>query len=174
MAEILNFQEFLNESQYAESGNKNIVAKKLANMQNRIKVANPEAEVLGYDGGKDYFDAANERPGQAVQRLLAITTSGLLGLGKGVANLFGKRSELEKYDSKTLKSKKSEVLQKWGDDIKKTGKNEEKDYDAFYQKSIENGKKSFGNNFDIAKPKSEEEEIYADYVNSSSKYYKLK
>jgi hypothetical protein len=174
MTEILNFQEFLNESKYTESGNKNLVAKKIATMQNRAKIENPEVEVFGYGGGKDYFDAANERPGQALQRLLSVTTSGLLGLGKGIANLFGKRTELEKYDTKTLRGKKREVLQKWGEDIKKTGKDEKKDYEVFYQKSIDNGKKSFGNTFDITNPKTEQEEIYADYVNSSAKYYKLK
>jgi hypothetical protein len=94
-------------------------------------------------------------------------------LGRGFANLFGK-SELDKYDAKTLKGKKREVLQKWGEDIKKIGKNEEKDYEVFYKKSLENGRKTFGKDFDIENPKSEEEEIYADYVNSASKYYKIK
>lgn len=174
MTEILNFQEFLNESKLTESGNKNLAAKKIATIQNRLKIDNPQVEILGYGGGKDYFDTANEKPGQALQRLLSITTSGLLGLGKGIANLFGKRTELEKYDAKTLRSKKGEVLQRWGEDIKKTGKDQEKDYNAFYQKSIENGKKSFGSDFDITNPRGEQEEIYADYVNSSSKYYKLR
>ena len=174
MTKILNFQGFLNESKYSVTGDKNVVARKLGKMQARVKAQNPEAEITGYEGGKDWFDAMAEKPGQALQRLISGATSGLLGLGRGVANLFGKSSDLEKYDSKTLKGKKQEVLQKWGEDIKKTGRNEEKDYEVFYKKSIENGKKSFGKNFDIDNPKTEEEEIYADYVNSAGKYYKLK
>jgi hypothetical protein len=114
-----------------------------------------------------------ERPGQALQRLVAGASSGIVGLGRGFANLFGK-SELDKYDAKTLKGKKREVLQKWGEDIKKTGRNEEKDYEVFYKKSLENGRKTFGKDFDIENPRSEDEEVYADYVNSASKYYKIK
>ena len=174
MTKILNFQGFLNESKYSVTGDKNIVARKLGKMQARVKAENPEAEATGYEGGKDWFDAMAERPGQALQRLVSGAASGLLGLGRGVANLFGKRSDLERYDAKTLKGKKQEVLQKWGEDIKKTGRNEEKDHEVFYKKSIENGKKSFGKDFDIDNPKTEEEEIYVDYVNSAGKYYKLK
>jgi len=80
----------------------------------------------------------------------------------------------DKYDAKKKKKKKGEVLQKWGEDIKKTGRNEEKDYEVFYKKSLENGRKTFGKDFDIENPKSEDEEVYADYVNSASKYYKIK
>lgn len=173
MTKILNFEGFINESKYSEPGDKNIVSKKLGRIQSRIKADNPEVELTGYEGGKDWFDAMAERPGQALQRLVAGASSGVVGLGRGFANLFGK-SELDKYDAKTLKGKKREVLQKWGEDIKKIGKNEEKDYEVFYKKSLENGRKTFGKDFDIENPKSEEEEIYADYVNSASKYYKIK
>ena len=173
MTKILNFQGFLNESKYSVTGDKNIVSRKLGRFQSRIKAGNPEVELTGYEGGKDWFDAAAERPGQALQRLVAGVSSGLVGLGRGFANLFGK-SELDKYDAKTLKGKKGEVLQKWGEDIKKTGRNEEKDYEVFYKKSLENGRKTFGKDFDIENPKSEDEEVYADYVNSASKYYKIK
>ncbi len=173
MTKILNFEGFINESKYSETGDKNIVSKKLGRIQSRIKADNPEVELTGYEGGKDWFDAMAERPGQALHRLVAGASSGIVGLGRGFANLFGK-SELDKYDAKTLKGKKREVLQKWGEDIKKIGKNEEKDYEVFYKKSLENGRKTFGKDFDIENPKSEEEEIYADYVNSASKYYKIK
>jgi len=173
MTKILNFEGFINESKYSEPGDKNIVSKKLGRIQSRIKADNPEVELTGYEGGKDWFDAMAERPGQALQRLVAGASSGIVGLGRGFANLFGK-SELDKYDAKTLKGKKREVLQKWGEDIKKIGKNEEKDYEVFYKKSLENGRKTFGKDFDIENPKTEEEEVYADYVNSASKYYKIK
>ena len=173
MTKILNFEGFINESKYSETGDKNVVSRKLGRIQSRIKAGNPEVELTGYEGGKDWFDAAAERPGQALQRLVAGDSSGLVGLGRGFANLFGK-SELDKYDAKTLKGKKGEVLQKWGEDIKKTGRNEEKDYEVFYKKSLENGRKTFGKDFDIENPKSEDEEVYADYVNSASKYYKIK
>ena len=107
-----------------------------------------------------------------------VSVNGVKNINRGgcgvFANLFGKRSDLEKYDAKTLKGKKREVLQKWGEDIKKTGRNEEKDHEIFYKKSIENGKKSFGKNFDIDNPKTEEEEIYVDYVKTAGKYYNLK
>ena len=173
MTKILNFEGFINESKYSETGDKNIVSRKLGKIQSRIKADNPEVELTGYEGGKDWFDAMSERPGQALQRLVAGASSGVVGLGRGFANLFGK-SELDKYDAKTLKGKKTEVLQKWGEDIKKIGKNEEKDYEVFYKKSLENGRKTFGKDFDIENPKTEEEEVYADYVNSASKYYKIK
>ena len=173
MTKILNFEGFINESKYSETGDKNVVSRKLGRIQSRIKAGNPEVELTGYEGGKDWFDAAAERPGQALQRLVAGVSSGLVGLGRGFANLFG-TSELDKYDAKTLKGKKGEVLQKWGEDIKKTGRNEEKDYEVFYKKSLENGRKTFGKDFDIENPKSEDEEVYADYVNSASKYYKIK
>jgi len=173
MPKILDFKGFINESASSESGD-NIVSRKLSRIQSRIKSENPEVELTGYEGGKDWFNAMAERPGQALQRLVASTASGLLGLGKGFANLFGKRSEFDKYDLKSLKSNKKEVLQKWGEDIKKTGKNEEKDYEVFYRKAILNGKKSFGKDFDIENPKTPDEDVYADYVNTASKYYKLK
>jgi hypothetical protein len=173
MTNILNFKGFINESKYSETGDKNIVSRKLGRIQSRIKADNPEVELTGYEGGKDWFDAMAEKPGQALQRLVAGASSGIVGLGRGFANLFGK-SELDKYDAKTLKGKKREVLQKWGEDIKKTGRNEEKDYEVFYKKSLENGRKTFGKDFDIENPRSEDEEVYADYVNSASKYYKIK
>jgi len=68
MTKILNFEGFINESKYSEPGDKNVVSRKLGRIQSRIKAGNPEVELTGYEGGKDWFDAAAERPGQALQR----------------------------------------------------------------------------------------------------------
>jgi hypothetical protein len=60
MTKILNFEGFINESKYSETGDKNVVSRKLGRIQSRIKAGNPEVELTGYEGGKDWFDAAAE------------------------------------------------------------------------------------------------------------------
>jgi hypothetical protein len=178
MQNIYDFRTFvLNESRarerYEPAGN-NVVSDQIAKIRARVKSEYPEVELTGYEGGRDWYEAVGNEPGKAVQRLITGVASGFLGLAKGISDLFKTGEKIEKYDSKSLKTNKDEVLQKWGENIDKTGKNEEKDLESFYKRAITTGKKSFGKDFDIENPKNPEEEVYVDYVNSAAKYYKVK
>ncbi len=178
MENIYSFGDFIiNESKsrerYEPTGN-NPVSNQIAKIRARVKAEYPEVELTGYEGGRDWYEAVGNEPGKALQRLITAASSGLLGLGKGISDLFKTGDKIEKYDTKSLKTNKDSVLLKWGENIEKTGKNEEKDLENFYKKAITTGKKSFGKDFDIENPKNPEEEVYVDYVNSASKYYKVK
>jgi hypothetical protein len=169
MSQIFNFETFL----LAEAERKETaLGKKFSKIEARIKAENPEVDLTGPEGGKDWYDAMAERPGQALQRLISGAASGIASLGKGISNLFGKKLDGD-LDKKSLRGKKEEVLSKWGEDVKKTGRNKEQDYEGFYKEAIVNGKKSFGKNFDIDNPKSDEEEIYVDYVKTAKRYYDI-
>jgi len=169
MPRILNFDSFINEESKRQE---TVLGKKFSNIEARIKAQNPEVELFGAEGGKDWYDAIAERPGQALQRLISGAASGVAGLGKGIFNLFGKKIE---YDGKpkSLRGKKEEVLSKWGEEIKQSGKNKEEDYKDFYKEAVINGKKNFGKDFNLDNPKNEDEEVYVDYVRTARKYYDI-
>ena len=169
MSRILDFNSFLNEEATRQE---TALGKKFSNIEARIKAENPEVEIFGPEGGKDWYDAMAERPGQALQRLISGTASGIAGLGKGISNLFGKKIESDSK-IKSIRGQKQEVLSKWGEEIKQSGKNKEEDYKDFYKEAVINGKKNFGKDFDLDNPKNEEEEDYVDYVKTARKYYDI-
>lgn len=169
MSRILNFDSFIVSESERE---KTYLGKKFANIEARVKAENPEVELFGPEGGKDWYDAMAERPGQALQRLISGAAAGIAGLGKGISNLFGKKID-SGLRPKSIKRQKEEVLSKWGEEIKQSGKNKEENYRDFYKEAIVNGKKSFGKDFDFENPKNEDEEIYVDYVKTARKYYDI-
>ena len=108
--------------------------------------------------------------GGALQRLVKGAVEGIQKVGKGIADLFdsGKAASM---DADGLEKNKEQVLSRWGDSIKASGKNKEKDYEEFYRNAILKGRSTFGKKFDIRNPEGRDQKLYQDYVYSASNYF---
>ena len=93
--------------------------------------------------------------GGALQRLVKGAVEGLQKIGKGIADLFdsGKAASM---DVDGLEKNKEQVLSRWGDSIKASGKNKDKDYEEFYRNAILKGRSPFGKGVDINNPEGSE------------------
>jgi len=111
--------------------------------------------------------------GGALQRLIKGAVEGLQKIGKGIADLFdsGKAASM---DVDALEKNKEQVLSRWGDSIRASGRNKDKDYEEFYRNAILKGRSTFGKGFDINNPQGREQKLYKDYVFSSFDYFDVK
>jgi hypothetical protein len=110
--------------------------------------------------------------GGALQRLIGRAVEGLKTLGQEIADLFDSE-KAAKMDVERLSKKKDDVLSRWGDSIKSSGKNKRREYEDFYRDAIRKGRSTFGKDFDINNPKGREQKIYQDYVFSATDYFDL-
>jgi hypothetical protein len=104
--------------------------------------------------------------------LINQTLDVLTGLRDNIKGLF-KSDKASSMTGDELQNNRDEILQKWGDDIRKTGKNREKDYEEFYRDALRRGRSSFGKNFNPESPKNREESLYVDYLNNAAKYFRF-
>jgi hypothetical protein len=71
-----------------------------------------------------------------------------------------------------LQKSREETIEKWGEKLEKSKKNTSTDFEIFYKDAIARVKNIFGRNFDLRKPKTDEEKIYAEYIEDAIKYYR--
>lgn len=160
MENLKNFNQFLSESR--DPRDYPGATDRIKEIRRRIEAETGEEKIyqMTYDEGG------------ALQRLVKGTVEKLQSIGKGIADLFdsGKAASM---DIDGLEKNKEQVLSRWGDSIKASGKNKEKDYEAFYRDAILKGRSTFGKKFDINNPEGREQKIYRDYVYSASNYFDL-
>jgi hypothetical protein len=108
--------------------------------------------------------------GGAAKRLLGQVFSGIKKISKGISNLFGDKNA-EKMSLDDLEKNRSEILDKWGEGIRISGKNKKKDYEDFYRKYTSQGRDYFGEDFNLNSPRNREEIIYSRYARDARKYF---
>lgn len=168
MQNLKNFYSFLNERQKSkESRGYNSddydASDRIKEIRRRIEAQTGEERL--------YQTVYDE--GGALQRLVSGAAKKVQSIGQGISDLFNS-PKISRLDSDGLKKEKTETLSKWGESIKTTGKNKEKDYEDFYRNAVRKGKMTFGDDFDINDPSTKEERVYRDYVFGASKYFDLK
>lgn len=157
MNNLKGFADFLNESSIDASAEARIKA-----IRRRIEAETPEERI--------YQTVYDE--GGAAKRLLTGAINAITGVSRGIADVF-KKDDLANMDDKSLEGNREEVLSKWGEGIKTSGKNKKKDYEEFYTDAIVKGKKTFGGKYDINNPRNREERIYSDYISGAGKYFEI-
>lgn len=110
-------------------------------------------------------------PEDSLKRLVIGGLKGIFGVAQSISDKFGEAS-LKGKNLLGLKKKKEEALEKWGERLERSGKNKAEDFETFYKDAIIRGKRSFGKNFDIRNPRTDEERIYVDYIEDAIKYYR--
>jgi hypothetical protein len=143
MKYLYNFHHFLSESREQEDTE----AKRISSLDRMV-----------YDEGG------------AAKRLLGQFFSGIKKISKGISTLFGDKNA-EKMSLDDLEKNRSEILDKWGEGIRISGKNKKKDYEDFYRRYTSQGRDYFGQDFDIEKPRNREEIIYSRYARGARKYF---
>lgn len=108
--------------------------------------------------------------GGAAKRLFGRLVGGIKAIGKGISNFFGDK-DAEKMDLDGLEKNKKQILDKWGEGIKVSGKNTKKDGEEFYRQYDLRGREYFGRDFDLKNPRNREERIYSGYGRDASKYF---
>lgn len=169
MYNILDFTTFnINERRYLEKYSA------IDKARERIDSLTPEVNWL-YKGSKggDWLTAVADNPEGGLKRLLVGAVQGLLGISQSISDKFG-NPDIKSKSKDYLVKNREETLEKWGENIEKSGKNKINDFEDFYKDAIFRGKKTFGNDFNIRKPKSEDEKIYVDYIENAFKYYDKK
>ena len=159
MSSVLKFDEF-------NSLNENIAKKKWEELEARIRSRVPEIEGENWRGYSSWAQVMAEDPGGALGRLLGAAGIGISKAGKAIFGAIGSKLPKGSKDEE-------EVFSRWGESIQKSGKNKEKDYEDFYTRSLYSGKKTFGSDFDVEKPKTEDQRKYRDYLRRSRKYFDL-
>ena len=167
MQKLKTFDSFLNERAKAKTSNRSAAFDDDYDASDRIKEIRRRVEA---QTGEERLYQTVYDEGGALQRLVKGTVQKLKSFGDGMSELF-KSQKLKTLNAEDLKRNKKETLSKWGDSIKASGKNKEKDFEDFYSDAIKRGKASFGKDFDINKPSSPEERVYRDYVFGASKYF---
>lgn len=121
--------------------------------------------------GSDWMEAVADDPEGGLKRLLVGATQAILGVGQLISDKFGD-IKLKGKNKEELSKYKEEALEKWGEKLHRSGKNRSSDFEVFYKDAIARGKKTFGKNFDLRNPKTDEEKIYAEYIEDAIKYYR--
>ncbi len=169
MQKLKTFDSFLNERAKAKTSNKSVAFDDDYDATDRIKEIRRRIEA---QTGEERLNQTVYDEGGALQRLVKGTAQKLKNFGDGMSELF-KSQKLKNRTTEDLRKDKKETLSKWGETIKTTGKNKEKDYEDFYGDALKRGKATFGKDFDINSPKSEEQRVYRDYVLGASKYFEF-
>lgn len=158
MQNLKNFKKFILESN-KDTG----VNSRIKEIRRRIEAETGEEKLyqMTYDEGG------------ALQRLIKGAVEGLQKIGNSIADLFdsGKTAGM---DVDGLEKNKEKVLSRWGDSIRASGRNKDKDYEDFYKNAILKGRSTFGKGFDINNPEGREQKLYKDYVFSASDYFDVK
>lgn len=158
MNNLKSFYSFLNEDDYSYSPLS--AEDRIRAIRKRIEAQTPEEKV--------YQTVYDE--GGAAGRLLSRTINAITGVSRGIADVF-KKEDISKMDDGSLEKNRDEILSKWGDGIRASGRNKQKDYEEFYTDAVIKGKKTFGGKYDINNPKNREERIYSDYISGAEKYF---
>ncbi len=163
MENLQSFRSFVNEAESHSDISFSDAEKRIKEIRKRVYAQSPE----------ERLNQTAHDEGGALRRLAGEATQGIIGLKNGIADLFNTGKVSSMSDEELAKNRK-EVLSKWGEDIKKIGKNKDTNYEEFYKDAIIKGKRSFGRTFDIEKPKSKQESLYTEYVNDATKYFEFK
>ncbi len=165
MQNLKNFSSFLNEKQNHRS--KSRFSNDEYDANDKIKEIRKRIEA---QTGEERLYQTVYDEGGALQRLVGGAAKKIQSIGQGISDLFNS-PKVSKLEVGELRKQKGETLSKWGDSIKSTGKNKQKDYENFYKDAIIRGKSTFGKDFDINEPSTKEERVYRDYVFGASKYF---
>ncbi len=157
MSSVLKFNEFT-------SLNENLAKKKWEDLEARIRSEVPSLGAEDWRGGSAWAKAMTEDPGGALGRLLGAAGIGFSKLGKAIFGAIGSKFQKGTKDE-------GEAFSRWGESIQASGKNKRRDYENFYSNSILSGRNSFGPDFDIENPRTDDEKKYRNYIRSSRKYF---
>jgi hypothetical protein len=168
MENLILFEEFSSRRRYYEQP-----STKIEKIRQKIDSLTPEVDwIYGKDNrGSDWMQAVSDDPEGGLRRLLVGTAQAVLGVGQGISDKFGD-SDLKGKSKEQLQKSREETIEKWGEKLEKSKKNTSTDFEIFYKDAIARGKNIFGRNFDLRKPKTDEEKIYAEYIEDAIKYYR--
>lgn len=168
MQNLKDFSFFLNEKKISRS-NSPYISQNI-NAEDKIKEIRRRVEA---QTGEERLNQTVYDEGGALQRLFKGTVEKVQSIGNGISDLFNSPKS-QKFSVEDLTKNKTETLSKWGDSIKLSGKNKEKDYEDFYGDAVRKGRSQFGKDFNMGDAKTSEEKVYRDYVFGASKYFDFK
>lgn len=172
---IKKFDSFISENLNEESPSnegKNKFSKWLRGVNARIKAETDSNKYYSRysDPNTDKFVSANK-----AIALIPGAFRLIVGAGAAISDFFTKgdnKDTVSKYSKEDISNKKEEIIDKWEQDNIKSNTTEA-DAEKFYKSGILKGKKFFGPNYDPAKPKNNDEEMYTDYIDGvMERYYK--
>jgi hypothetical protein len=169
MQKLKKFDSFLNERQKTR---KQTVLASYDDSDAEDRIKEIRRRVEAQTGEERLYQTVYDEGG-ALKRLVGGAVKKLQNFQDSMSELF-KSQKLKGHSAEDFKKDKKETLSKWGETLKASGKNKEKDYESFYADAIKRGKATFGKDFDINDPSTKEERIYRDYVFGASKYYDFK
>lgn len=174
---IKSFDNFINESNYTnyyEAKGKSGFSRWLRKVGNQIGLPAKEVEYSSY--------YANDVDAMSTLKSASnVIASTLKGLTKGSAAFLDLitpksqdqiKSEMNDLSNSEIEQKRKEAFKKWEDE-KLSGKVTDEDAEEFFKSGVLKGKKHFGSDYNVLKPRNSEEELYGDYLRDSMKsYYK--
>jgi hypothetical protein len=123
-------------------------------------------------GARARFQAMAEDPSGAPLRLIRMGLSLVQKVAKSIVDVF--KMPFKGGDSlNDLKRQRENMLEKWGENITKSGRNTREDYEDFYSRAYDNGRKTFGYDFDLDSPDSEEGKVYSSYIRGARRFYDI-
>jgi len=123
-------------------------------------------------GARARFQAMAEDPGGAPLRLIQMGLSLVQKVAKSIIDVF--KMPFRGGDSlESLKRQKKDMLEKWGETITKSGRNTREDYEDFYSRAYDRGRRTFGDDFDLDSPSSEEGRVYSSYIRGARRFYDI-
>jgi len=170
---IKSFNGFINESRYInyyEVDGKSGFSRWLRRMGNGIGLPAGDMEYTSYYSDNDDYLST-------VKSASNIVAMGAKGLTKGTAAFLdlvtpGSSSDWKGLSKEELEERRKEAIKKWKEE-KLSGKVRDEDAEEFFKSGVLKGKKYFGEDYNILKPRNRDEEIYGDYVRDTMKsYYK--
>lgn len=123
-------------------------------------------------GARARFQAMAEDPGGAPLRLIQMSLSLVQKVAKSIVDVF--KMPFKGGDSlESLKRQKKDMLEKWGETITRSGRNRREDYEDFYSRAYDRGRRTFGDDFDLDYPSSEEGRVYSSYIRGARRFYDI-
>lgn len=123
-------------------------------------------------GARARFQAMAEDPSGAPLRLVRMGLSLVQKVAKSIVDVF--KMPFRGGDSlESLKRQKKDMLEKWGETITKSGRNTREDYEDFYSRAYDRGRRTFGDDFDLDSPSSEEGRVYSSYIRGARRFYDI-
>ncbi len=175
---IKSFDNFINESEYKnyyEVKGKSGFSRWLRRLGNNIGLPSKDVEYSSY-----YQNDADDAMATLKSASNTIALA-LKGVTKGTAAFMDlitpksvetTKSEMKDLSKSEIEQKRKEAFKKWEDE-NLSGKVTDNDAEEFFKSGVLKGKKHFGSDYNILKPRNSDEELYGDYLRDSmGSYYR--
>jgi hypothetical protein len=168
---IKSFGSFINESKYInyyEAEGKSGFSRWLRRVGNSVGLPNGDSEYTSYYASDDDYMSTLK----SASNIIAL---GIKGLTKGTAAFLDlitpeSSSDFKGLSDEELAERRKRAIERWKEE-KLSDKVTDEEAEEFFKSGVLKGKKYFGEDYNILKPRNRDEEMYGDSIRGMMKSY---